>query len=119
MPAKKGTIVTISETPPDREVTDALLMREALVTLLSPADQARVAERFGYDYRHQSSLIAILILFFAAIGIATSLHRGAVISMIAASVIAAEQIYRLAILRSRPAGSILGIAARPFVRKLL
>ena len=116
---EKGTIVTISETPADRAVADALLMREALVTLLSPADQARVAARFGYDYRHQSSLIAILILFFAAIGVATSLHRGAVISLIAASVIAAEQIYRLAVLRRRPAGSILGIAARPFVRKLL
>ena len=116
---EKGTIVTITETPAERAVTDALVMREGLVTLLSPADQARVAARFGYDYRHQSSLIAILILFFAAIGVATSLHRGAVISLIAATVIAAEQIYRLAILRSRPAGSILGIAARPFVRKLL
>jgi hypothetical protein len=116
---ERGTVVTITDTPADRAVTDALLMREALVTLLRPADQERVAARFGYDYRHQSSLIAILILFFAAIGVATSLHRGAVISLIAATVIAAEQIYRLAILRSRPAGSILGIAARPFVRKLL
>jgi len=116
---EKGLVITITETPADRAVTDALVMREALVTLLSPADQARVAARFGYDYRHQSSLIAIMILFFAAIGVATSLHRGAVISLIVASVIAAEQLYRLAILRSRPAGSILGIAARPFVRKLL
>ncbi|MEA2416129.1 MAG: hypothetical protein QOI58_2786 [Thermoanaerobaculia bacterium] len=116
---EKGMVVTITETPADRAVTDALVMREALVTLLSPADQACVAARFGYDYRHQSSVIALLILFFAAIGVATSLHRGAVISLIAASAIAAEQIYRLAILRSRPAGSILGIAARPFVRKLL
>jgi hypothetical protein len=116
---EKGTIVTIGETPAGRAATDALVMREALVTLLAPADQARVAARFGYDYRHQSSLIAILILFFAAIGVATSLHRGAVLSLIAASVIAAEQIYRLTILRSRPAGSMLGIAARPFVRKLL
>jgi len=116
---EKGTIVTITDTPAERAVTDALLMREALVTLLSPADQARVAARFGYDYRHQSSLIAMLILFFAAIGVATSLHRGAVISLIAAAVIAAEQVYRLVILRNRPAGSILGIAARPFVRKLL
>ena len=116
---EKGTIVTITATPAERAVTDSLLMREALVTLLSPADQARVAARFGYDYRHQSSLIAMLVLFFAAIGVATSLHRGAVISLIVATVIAAEQIYRLTILRSRPAGSILGIAARPFVRKLL
>jgi len=116
---EKGMVVTITETPAERAVTDSLVMREALVTLLSPADQARVAARFGYDYRHQSSLIAILILFFAAIGVVTSLHRGAVISLIVASAIAAEQIYRLSILRSRPAGSILGIAARPFVRKLL
>ena len=116
---EKGLVITITETPADRAVTDALVMREALVTLLSPADQARVAARFGYDYRHQSSLIAIMILFFAAIGVATSLHRGAVISLIVASVIAAEQLYRLAILRSRPAGSILGVVARPFVRKLL
>lgn len=116
---EKGTVITITDTPAERAVTDALLMREALVTLLSPADQARVAARFGYDYRHQSSLMAMLILFFAAIGVATSLHRGAVLSLIAAAVIAAEQIYRLAVLRKRPAGSILGIAARPFVRKLL
>jgi len=116
---EKGTVITITDTPAQRAVTDALLMREALVTLLTPADQARVAARFDYDYRHQSSLVAILILFFAAIGVGTSLLRGAVISLIASSVIAAEQLYRLAILRHRPAGSILGIAARPFVRKLL
>jgi hypothetical protein len=116
---EKGTIVTIGETPAERAITDALLMREALVTLLSPADQARIAARFGYDYRHQSSLIAILILFFAAIGVATSMQRGAMLSLIAAAVIAAEQLYRLFILRRRPVGSFLAIAARPFVRKLL
>lgn len=116
---EKGTLVPIGETPEERAATDALLMREALVTLLSPADQARVAARFGYDYRHQSSIIATIILIFALLGVATSVHRGAVISFVIAAVIAAEQIYRLAILRSRPAGSILGIAARPFVRKLL
>jgi hypothetical protein len=116
---EKGSDVTISEAPEERKVADALVMREALVTLLSPADQARVAARFGYDYRRQSSFIAILILIFAALGIATSVDRGAVISLIVASLIAAEQVYRLVILRRRPAGSILGIAARPFVRKLL
>jgi hypothetical protein len=116
---EKGLVVTITDTPADRAIADSLLMREALVTLLPAADQARVAARFGYDYRRQSSLIAMLILFFAMIGVATSLHRGAMISLLAASIIGGEQLYRLAILRSRPAGSILGIAARPFVRKLL
>jgi len=116
---EKGLDVTIGETPAERVDTDALMMREALVTLLSPADQARVAARFGYDYRHQSSIIATIILIFAVLGIVTSVRSGAVISFLVASLLAAEQIYRLAILRSRPAGSILGIAARPFVRKLL
>ena len=116
---EKGTLVPISEAPEERKTSDALMMREALVTLLSPADQARVAERFGYDYRHQSSFIAVIILVFALIGVATSVQRGAAISFVLAAVIAAEQIYRLVVLRRRPAGSILGIAARPFVRKFL
>ena len=116
---EKGMDVTIGETPADRAVTDSLLMREALVTLLSPADQARVAARFGYDYRHQSSIIATIILIFAVLGIVTSVRSGAVISLVIAALLAAEQVYRLAVLRSRPAGSILGIVARPFVRKLL
>ena len=116
---EKGTLVTISAAPEERKVSDALLMREALVTLLSPADQARVAARFGYDYRHQSSIIAWIILVFALIGVATSVQRGAVISYIVASAVAAEQIYRLLVLRRGPAGSFLRIAARPFVRKFL
>jgi hypothetical protein len=116
---EKGMKVTISETPEERVASDAMLLWEPLVTLLSPADQARVAERFGYDYRHQSARIAVLILFFALIGVATSIYRGAVMSFIAASAIASEQIYRLLLLRRQPVGSILGIVARLFVRKLL
>jgi hypothetical protein len=116
---EKGTLAPISEAPEERKVSDTLMMREALVTLLSPADQARVAQRFGYDYRHQSSIIAGIILFFALIGVATSVQRGAVISFILAAAIAVEQVYRLIVLRRRPAGSILGIVARPFVRKFL
>lgn len=116
---EKGTLVPIGEAPEERKVWDAMVMREPLVTLLSPTDQARVAERFGYNYKHQSSLIAGLILVFALLGVATSIQRGAVISFIVASAVAAEQIYRLLLLRRGPAGSFLGIAARPFVRKLL
>jgi len=116
---EKGTKVSISDAPEERALSDALMLREPLVTLLSPADQARVAERFGYDYRHQSTIIAAMILFCALLGVASSVYRGAVISFIVAVAVAAEQIYRLAVLRRRPAGSFLGIAARPFVRKLL
>jgi hypothetical protein len=116
---EKGMKVTISATPEERAASDALLLREPLVTLLSPADQARVAERFGYDFRHQSSRMATIILVFALIGVASSIYRGAVISFLVASALAAEQIYRLLLLRRQPVGSILGIVARPFVRKLL
>jgi hypothetical protein len=116
---ERGSGVPIPEAPAERVVTDALMMREPLVTLLDPADQERVAARFGYDYRHQSSLIAMLILAFALLGVATSVHRGAVISFLMAAGISGEQIYRLVALRRGPVGSVLGIVARPFVRKLL
>jgi hypothetical protein len=116
---EKGLQTPIGETPQERVASDALLLREPLVTLLSAADQARVAARFGYDFRHQSSMIAGVILLFAALGVASSMNRGAVISLIVASAVGAEQVYRLIVLRRRPAGSFLGIVARPFVRKLL
>ncbi|MDP9362489.1 MAG: hypothetical protein M3P29_13690 [Acidobacteriota bacterium] len=117
--SEKGMRVPISATPEERAASDALLLREPLVTLLSPADQARVAERFGYDYRRQSRFIAAVLLVFASLGIATSIHSGARISFLIAAGLAGEQLYRLAVLRRRPAGSVLGILARPFVRKLL
>ncbi|MEA2166513.1 MAG: hypothetical protein QOK37_4640 [Thermoanaerobaculia bacterium] len=116
---EKGTRTPIGEAPAERATSDALLMREALVTLLPPADQARVAARFGYDYRRQSRPIAALIFLFASLGVATSIHNGAVISFIVAAAVAAEQLYRLIVLGRGPAGSVWGILARPFVRKLL
>jgi hypothetical protein len=116
---EKGTRVSIGEASEERATSDALLLREPLVTLLSPADQARVAARFGYDYRRQSGFVAGLILVFASLGIATSIHSGARISFLVAVGLAGEQIYRLAVFRKRPAGSVLGIVARLFVGKLL
>jgi hypothetical protein len=116
---EKGMSIAISATPEERAAGDALLMRESLVTLLSPAEQERVAARFGYDYKRQSRFIAAVILVFASLGIATSIHNRAIVSLLIAIVLAGEQLYRLAILGRRPAGSVLGILARPFVRKLL
>ena len=116
---EKGTLVPISEASEERATSDALLLREPLVTLLSAADQSRVAERFGYDYRRQSRFIAAVILVFASLGIATSIHSGARISFLVAAGLAGEQLYRLAVLGRRPAGSVLGVLARLFVRKLL
>ena len=114
---EKGMSIAISATPEDRAASDALLMRESLVTLLSPADQARVAARFGYDYKRQSRFIAAMILVFASLGIATSIHNRAIFfssqpSSPASSFTAFHP--RPAPGRKRP-----GILARPFVRKLL
>ena len=116
---EKGMSIAIGETPVERAASDALVMRESLVTLLQPDDQARVAARFGYDYRRQSRFIAAVILAFSSLGIASSIHRGGVLSLLLASLLAGEQLFRLAVLGRRPAGSMLGILVRPFVRKLL
>ncbi|HSY47594.1 MAG TPA: hypothetical protein VLC46_02160 [Thermoanaerobaculia bacterium] len=116
---EKGMKVTIGVATEEWAIRDALLLREPLVTLLSPADQARVAERFGYNYKRQSWIMAAMILLFALLGMVTSMARDGVISLFIAAAVAAEQVYRLIVLRSRPVGSILGIAVRPFMRKLL
>ena len=116
---EKGSSIAISATPEERAASDAFLMRESLVTLLNSADQARVAARFGYDYKRQSRFIAVVILVFSCLGIATSIHSRAVLSFLLAALLAGEQLYRLTVLGRRPAGSVLGILARPFVRKLL
>ena len=89
------------------------------MTLLTPADQSRVAERFGYDYKRESAIVAGVILFFAIIGIVSSYMRGARIAMIVAAALALEQIVRLASFRRGPAASVLRFVVRPFVRKLL
>lgn len=109
------------ELPPSEEVAarDALHMREPLITLLTPAEQARAAERFGYDFRRTARTVAVLILTFAILGVITSVRAHAISSLIVAGALAIEQIVRLATLRHHPAGSILAFVARPFVRRYI
>ncbi len=116
---EKGYAIKTSEAPEEVARRDALAVREAFVTLLTPAEQSRVAERFGYDYRRDSTAVAVMILIVAAIGIVSSYLTGAVISLLLASALAAEQIVRLAAFRRGPAASVLRFVVRPFVRKLL
>jgi hypothetical protein len=115
----KGWNVVIGETPDEQKMRDLMMTREPLLTLLPAPDQQRIAQRFGYDYRRQSTIIAAGILVFSIIGIANSLARGAFVSFLVACALAGEQIYRLAVMRRRPVGSVFGILVRPFVRKLL
>jgi hypothetical protein len=115
----KGWKVVISETPDERKLPDLLATYEPLLTLLPERDQHRIAERFGYDYRRQATIIAVGILVFCLIGVASSLVRDAFVAFLVACALAGEQIYRLAVMRRRPVGSVFGILVRPFVRKLL
>ena len=116
---EKGWKVKIKESTPEVAEQDAYRVRAAFVTLLSPADQARVAERFGYDYRRNSMRVAVVILIFALIGIFSSFRGAKWIALAIAALIAVEQIARMIALRRGPAGSVFGFVVRPFVRKLL
>ncbi len=114
-----------SAAPPEVALRDAYHLREPLLTLLSPAEQAALAERFGFDYRKHAFRLAWIILIFAIAGIVTSVVTlrsaptlSALISLILASVLAAEQLGRLRALPRGPAGSILGLVVRPLARKL-
>ena len=116
---EKGWKVKIAESTPEVATRDAYRVRAAFVTLLSPGDQARVAERFGYDYRRNSMRVAVVILVFALIGIFSSYRSAKWIVLAIAALIAIEQIARMVSLRRGPAGSVFGLVVRPFMRKLL
>lgn len=116
---EKGLAVPIIDPPAEAAARDAFVLREPFVTLLAPADQTRVAERFGYDYRRQSVAVAATILIVAVIGVASSFTRGALIALVIAAALGAEQVVRLFAFRRGPAGSVLRFVVRPFVRKLL
>jgi hypothetical protein len=116
---EKGFAVKITDAPEDIARRDAVSVREPFVTLLTAAEQTRVAERFGYDYRRESTAVAIMILVVASIGVVSSYMTGALISLVAAVALAAEQVVRLMAFRRGPRGSVLGFVVRPFMRKLL
>lgn len=121
---EKGRGTVILPPPEDVAAADAFHVREPLMTLLSPAEQERAATRYGYDYRHTSRTVAILILVSALLGMLTSIRElqgaisfPAVSSLIVAATLAIEQIVRLHLLRKGPAGSILAFFVRPLVRR--
>ncbi len=120
-----SALFTIAPTE-DVELRDAIEMRSAFFSLLTPAEQQRLAERFGYDYQRHAKGPAIIILVFSILGVFTSLMKlldgpngSALLSLIVAAALAIEQIVRLRVLPHRPAGSILGALVRPLVRSYL
>jgi hypothetical protein len=69
--------------------------------------------------------VALVLLGFSSAGVITSLvslqkgpRLSAIVSLVLALIIGAEQIFRLGALQRGPAGSVLAIVVRPFARKL-
>lgn len=105
---------------------DALHVRAPLFTFLTPEEQRRLAERFGYDYRIHSYTPAVIILVIAgagAIGSAHTLFTNGGLKPLASAVLATglciEQMLRLLAFNRGPAGSILGMVVRPFLGRFL
>lgn len=112
--------------PEDVATRDALLVKGPLLTLLSRAEQQRLAERHGFDYRQHAYGLTWMMLVFALLGAISSwvkvADRGsisALISLLVAAGVAAEQVLRLTQLPRGPAPSVFGALVRPFVRDLL
>ncbi len=119
----RGEKLFITTPPDDVALRDAYSIREPLLSLLSPAEQNALAERFGFDYRKNATIGAGVILVISAIGVISSIvslpRLSAVVSLLLASGLAIEQVVRLGALRRGPAGSVLAIFVRPIARKLL
>jgi hypothetical protein len=119
-----NAVFTIAPTD-DIVLRDAITMRTPWFTLLPAADQQYLATRFGYDYTRGSRGLAVAILVCALLGAATSWMKldsgtGSVAtlsSLFVAGFLIVEQIFRLIALQRGPAGSVLGLLVRPFVRK--
>ncbi len=107
---------------------DAYLMREAFLAFLSPGEQRRLAERFGFEPLRWGRLTAWGTLGFSAAQALSSYDRlaagrdgaGSIPPLLLALALGAEQVSRLRTLgKGEPAGSVLGHLVRPSVRRLL
>lgn len=119
---------SVAFTPPTEDVAlrGSFEIKEPLLTLLTPAEQLKLADRFGFDYRHNAYGVAWVILACAALGSITSyleLEKSgsftSLLSMLIAGGVALEQALRLRAFRRGPAGSVFGVVVRPLVRNLL
>lgn len=116
---ERGRSIRTSDAPPEQAELDAFTMRESLATLLPRADQERIAARYPYQYRQNATVIACILLVFSLLGVVSSFHAGARVSLLLAAALSGEQIWRLIAFRRHPAGSVLGFLVRPFLRRLL
>ncbi|HEV7922651.1 MAG TPA: hypothetical protein VGR02_17845 [Thermoanaerobaculia bacterium] len=122
----KGNAVPMTAAPEDVALQDFVLMREPYITLLSTREQLSIARRFQYDYTRQSSNVAAALLLIAILGLVSSwstlrhdVRPTALASLLTALALAVEQVWRLVALKTRPAGSVLGLLVRPFLKRLI
>ncbi|HEY0159859.1 MAG TPA: hypothetical protein VGF28_21415 [Thermoanaerobaculia bacterium] len=122
----RGTNASFTLPPPDDVVrSDALMMKAPFLTLLSRAEQERLAERHGFDYRKHAYGLTWTMLVFGVLGIVSSYGKAAggsltaLLSLLVALAVAAEQILRLVQLPRGPAPSLFAVVVRPFVRDVL
>jgi len=110
----------------DIALRDKMHMRGPLLSLLTPAEQRSIAERFDYQYKQHAFAPAIIILIGAGVGAISSYVKvadsggfSALVSLVVAGGLTIEQIVRLFALQRGPAGSVLAPLVRPFVRDYL
>jgi hypothetical protein len=119
-PVRTGEAVPkLREFSPEEQLVHSFHVREPLVTLLSPAEQQRIAAKFDYDHRRTATKVALGILGVAIVGVITSAPAHAWIPLGVASILGIEQIVRIPQFPQRPVGSFLAIFARPLIRKFL
>lgn len=108
---------------PERDRLDAIEMRTPLMTLLRPAEQHFLAQRYGFDYRKDGPAVAWSILGVGVVGLVVSAPKlgtgSGTLSFLIAALMVLEQLLRIRAMKHGPAGSVWGALARPFVRSLL
>jgi ABC-type proline/glycine betaine transport system permease subunit len=102
---------------------DSVESRSWMFTLLRPEEQAAIARRYDYDYRKDSYGVAAGLLAVGLVGILSSLPNinsfGGLLSTVVAGALSVEQILRLRAFKQGPAGSVLAVLVRPFVKDVL
>lgn len=113
---------------PERAAIDRFRMLEPMLSLLAPAEQQIVVERFGFEaIRWGKITAAILILVCGSNAVVSlldlSIHTFGLADAVwlgLGGLLAVEQVRRWRVLRrGAPAGSILGVLVRPLAKPLL
>ncbi|MCU1246722.1 MAG: hypothetical protein JWN02_2632, partial [Acidobacteria bacterium] len=124
---ERGALARPIQAPPPAIVgQDAITMRAPLFSLLTAAEQRSLLARYRYDQKGPAVVVAWIVLIGSTLGAGATFHTflltarlSALISALLAGYLAGEQIWRLSRLSHQPAGSLLGVLVRPFLRRYL